>query len=119
MPRSSNKQKKLHVRRGDQVQVLAGVDKGTKGRVLAVYPSKERVLVEGVNLKTHHEKPSQENQQGGRVKREASIHISNVMVVDPTTGEPTRIGRKRLQADGSNPARWIRYGKSSNEDIDK
>ena len=119
MPRSSNSQKKLHVRRGDSVMVIAGVDKGTEGRVLAVYPSKERVLIEGVNLKTHHEKPSQENQQGGRIKREAPIHISNVMVIDPTTSKPTRVGRKRIESDGKSPARWIRYAKSSNEDIDK
>jgi large subunit ribosomal protein L24 len=119
MPRSSNLQKKLHVRKGDQVKVIAGNDKGTQGRVLAVFPSRERVLVEGVNMKTHHDKPSQDNPQGGRIRREAPIHASNVMVIDPTSGEATRIGRMKIEADGKNPSRWVRYAKSSNEVIDK
>jgi len=119
MPRTANKRKKLNVKRGDQVMVIAGNDKGVEGRVLAVFPERDRVLVEGVNLRTHHDKPNQENQQGGRVKREAPIHISNVMIMDPTSGEPTRVGRMRIEADGKNPARWVRYAKSSNEVIDK
>ena len=117
MPRKYNAQKKLHVKKGDEVLVIAGNDKGKKGRVLFVYPKKERVLVEGINMRTHHEKPSQDNPQGGRLKREASIHVSNVMVIDPTTGEPTRIGRKRIEEDGG--GRWVRYGKASGEIIDK
>lgn len=117
MPRKYNKQKKLHVKKGDEVLLLAGNDRGKKGRVLFVYPKQERVLVEGINMKTHHEKPSQENQQGGRIKREASVHISNVMVIDPTTDEPTRIGRKRIEEEGG--GRWVRYAKSSGEIIDK
>ncbi len=117
MPRKYNKQKKLHVKKGDQVLVIAGNDKGQRGRVLMVNPKKERVLVEGINMRTHHEKPSQENPQGGRLKREASIHISNVMVIDPTTDEPSRIGRKRIEEEGG--GRWVRYAKNSGEIIDK
>lgn len=117
MPRKYNKQKKLHVKKGDEVLILAGNDRGKKGRVLFVYPKQERVLVEGINMKTHHEKPSQENQQGGRLKREASVHLSNVMVIDPTSDEPTRIGRKRIEEEGG--GRWVRYAKSSGEIIDK
>src|SRR5690554_5207140 len=97
MPRKFNKQKKLHVKKGDEVSILAGNDRGKKGRVLMVFPQKNRVLVEGINMKTHHEKPTQDNPQGGRLKKEASIHVSNVMVIDPSTNEPTRIGRKRIE----------------------
>lgn len=116
MPRTKNKQKKLHVKKGDNVKVIAGNEKGKEGRVLAVFPQRERVLVEGINMRVHHDKPSQENPQGGRVEREVPIHISNVMVIDPTTGEPTRIGRKRIEEDGK--GRWVRYSKSSGEIID-
>ncbi|MCC5908468.1 MAG: 50S ribosomal protein L24 [Balneolaceae bacterium] len=117
MPRKYNKQKKLHVKKGDEVLVVAGNDKSLRGRVLMVNPKSERVLVEGINMRTHHEKPSQENPQGGRLKREASIHISNVMVIDPTTDEPSRIGRKRIEEEGG--GRWVRYAKKSGEIIDK
>lgn len=117
MPRMYNNRKKLHVKKGDQVLVIAGNDKGERGRVLMVYPKKDRVLVEGINMRTHHEKPSQENPQGGRLKREASIHISNVMVIDPTTDEASRIGRKRIEEEGG--GRWARYAKKSGEIIDK
>lgn len=117
MPRKFNKKKKLHVKKGDDVLVLAGNDKGKRGRVMLVYPERDRVLVEGVNIRTHHDKPTQENPQGGRVKREAPVHISNLMVIDPTTEEPTRIGRKRVDEEGG--GRWVRYAKNSGEIIDK
>ncbi len=108
--------KKLHVKKGDDVKVIAGNDKGKEGRVLAVFPKKDRVLVEGINMRIHHDKPSQQNPQGGRIEREAPIHISNVMVIDPNSGEPTRIGRKRIEEDGG--GRWVRYAKTSGEIID-
>lgn len=117
MPRKYNKQKKLHVKKGDNVLVIAGNDKGQRGRVLMVNPRKDRVLVEGINMKTHHDKPTQENPQGGRLKREASVHISNVMVIDPTTDEASRLGRKRIEEEGG--GRWVRYAKNSGEIIDK
>ncbi|MEX2602443.1 MAG: 50S ribosomal protein L24 [Balneolaceae bacterium] len=117
MPRKFNKRKKLHVKKGDEVLVIAGNDKGERGRVLAVFPNRDRVLIEGIAMRTFHEKPSQDNPQGGRLKRESPIHISNVMVIDPTTDEPTRIGRKRIEEEAG--GRWIRYAKSSGEVIDK
>ena len=117
MPPKNNKRKKLHVKKGDDVKVIAGNEKGKEGRVLAVFPAKERVLVEGVNMRVHHDQPTQENPQGGRIEREVSIHISNVMVIDPSTGEPTRIGRKRVEDETG--GRWVRYGKKSGEIIDK
>ena len=117
MPRRFNKQNKLHVKKGDEVKILTGNDKGATGRVLMVFPEKERVLVEGVNMRTHHEKPSQDNPQGGRLKKEASVHVSNVMVVDPTSGDASRIGRKRVEDSGR--GRWARYAKKSGELLDK
>jgi len=117
MPRTRNKRKKLHVKKGDEVKVIAGNDKGKEGRVLMVYPDRERVLVEGINMRVHHDQPTQQNPQGGRIEREVPIHVSNVMVIDPSTGEPTRIGRKRIEEDGN--SRWVRYAKNSGEIIDK
>lgn len=117
MPRTKNKQKKFHVKRGDTVKIITGVDVGKSGKILEVIPSKERVIVEGVNVKVKHQKPSQEYPQGGRVEREMPIHISNVMPIDPISGNPTRIGRKQLNEDGR--TRWVRYSKDSGEVLDK
>ena len=86
---------KFHIKKDDQVIVLAGKDKGKSGKVLKVLTDKERVLVEGVNIVTKSTKPSAKNPQGGIVKQEAPIHISNVNVVDPKSGKATRIAIKR------------------------
>lgn len=85
---------KLHVRRGDTVMVIAGDEKGKTGKITSVNREKQRVIVEGLNLVKKSVKPSAENPQGGFVQTEASIHVSNVMLVDPTNGKPTRILRK-------------------------
>ena len=105
--------KKYHVKKGDTVQVIAGNDKGTRGKILTVYTDKDRVLIEGVNMRTKHEKPSQDNPQGSRSKREAPIHISNVMPIDLSTDKPTRIGRKVVEKDGN--AKLVRFAKKSGE----
>ena len=84
---------KLHVRKGDQVMVLSGDDKGKTGQVLQVLPDKNRAVVEGVNIVKKHVKATQ-NQEGGIQEMEATIHLSNLAVLDPKTGEPTRIGRR-------------------------
>jgi len=94
MERKSNKQQKLHVKKGDTVKVIAGNAKGKTAVVLEVVTAKSRVIVEGVNVVTKHIKPSAANPEGGIKKTEAPIHISNVMLVDPATGEATRTGRK-------------------------
>ena len=107
-------QNNLHVKKGDNVVVITGKDKGKKGRVLASFPKRNRVLVEGVNLVKKHTKPNPASPQGGIVTQEASIHASNVMIADPKTGEPTRIGYKVL--DNGNK---VRYAKKSGEVIDK
>ncbi|KYD20710.1 MAG: 50S ribosomal protein L24 [Caldibacillus debilis] len=103
----------MHVKKGDKVKVISGKDKGKTGVVLAAFPKKNRVLVEGVNLIKKHAKPSQENPQGGIITKEAPIHVSNVMPIDPKTGEPTRVGYKIV--DGKK----VRIAKKSGEVLDK
>ena len=88
---------KLHIRRGDQVEVIGGVDAGRRGRVLKVFPKKARALVEGINFIKRHTRPGPRNQQGGIVEKEAPVHISKLMLIDPQTDERTRIRRKRLE----------------------
>lgn len=102
---------KLHIKKGDVVYVNTGVDKGKTGRVVKVHVEKQRALVEGINMVTKHAKPSAKNPQGGIVKMEAPIHISNLNVVDSKSGKPTRIGRKEV--DG----KLVRYSKKSGEEI--
>ncbi|MFS0724466.1 50S ribosomal protein L24 [Paenibacillus sp. 1P07SE] len=85
---------KLHVKKDDNVIVITGKDKGKKGRVIAAYPRENRVLVEGVNMVKKHARPTQQNPQGGILEQEAAIHVSNVMLLDPKSGKPTRIGYK-------------------------
>ena len=103
------------IRKNDQVVVRAGKDRGKRGRVLIVLPEKNRVVVEGVNLIKRHTRPNpQKNIQGGIVEREATIHVSNVMVVDPETNEPTRLGSKTLP-DG----RRVRISRKSGAVVDK
>ncbi|RHW36260.1 50S ribosomal protein L24 [Lysinibacillus yapensis] len=84
----------MHVKKGDKVKVITGKDKGKEGVVLAAFPKQDRVLVEGVNIVKKHVKPNQLNPQGGIVSQEAAIHVSNVMLIDPKSGEPTRVGYK-------------------------
>lgn len=103
---------KLHIKKGDTVYVNCGEDKGRTGKVLKVYVDKQRAIVEGLNMVQKSQKPSAKNPQGGFVKQEAPIHISNLNVVDPKTGKPTRIGR-RLNAEG----KLVRYAKKSGEEI--
>tara|TARA_B000000565_G_scaffold213617_1_gene167071 strand:- start:151 stop:465 length:315 start_codon:yes stop_codon:yes gene_type:complete len=100
---------KLHIKKGDTVKVLSGADNGKTGKIINVDREKGRAFVEGVNLVSKHTKPSAANPQGGIVKREASVHISNLMVVD-SKGQPSRIGRK-LNKDG----KLVRYSKKSGE----
>jgi large subunit ribosomal protein L24 len=105
-------QKKLHIKKGDTVVVITGVNKGQKGRVLEVIRKNHRAIVEGVNMIKKHTKPNTETPQGGIIEKEAPVHISNLMLVDPKTGEPTRIGRK-LNDDG----KLVRVSKKTGEEI--
>ena len=103
---------KLLIKKGDTVYVNAGEDKGKTGKVTKVLVDKKRAIVEGVNIVSKSQKPSAKNPQGGFVKVEAPIHISNLNVVDPQTGKPTRIGR-RLNEEG----KLVRFAKKSGEEI--
>lgn len=102
------------IRTGDEVVVIAGKHKGSHGKVLKVNPTDERVTVQGVNIVTKHVKPSRENPQGGIQKREAPIHLSNVMLADPKSGDPTRVRFKTLE-NGTK----VRIAVKSGEQIDK
>ncbi len=104
---------KLKIKKGDEVIVLTGRDKGKKGEVLRVIPKENRAIVQGVNIVKRHTRPSQ-TQAGGIVEREAPIHVSNLAHVDPKTGEPTRIGFRFLEDN-----RKVRYAKRSGEVIDR
>jgi len=105
-------QKKLHIKKGDNVVVITGNSRGQKGKVLEVIRKSDRAIVEGVNMVKKHTKPNAANPQGGIIEQEAPVHISNLMLVDPKSGEATRIGR-RQDADG----KLVRYSKKSGEEI--
>lgn len=103
--------KKIHIKKGDTVYVNAGNDKGKTGKVLEVIPSKDRAIVEGINMVSRHTKPNAKHPQGGIIKQEASIHVSNLQLVDPAKGGPTRVGY-RFEGD-----KKVRYAKKSGEEI--
>ena len=103
--------KKMHIKKGDTVYVNAGNDKGKTGKVLPVIPEKDRAIVEGINVVSRHTKPNSKQPQGGIIKQEAPIHVSNLNLIDPKSGKPTRIGR-RIE-DGKK----VRYAKKSGEEI--
>ncbi|MBD8348652.1 large subunit ribosomal protein L24 [Dysgonomonas alginatilytica] len=102
---------KLHIKKGDIVYVNTGTDKGKTGRVVKVIIDKQRAIVEGLNMVSKHTKPNAKNPQGGIEKVEAPIHISNLNVVDPESGKPTRIGRKELNG------KLVRYSKKTGKEI--
>jgi large subunit ribosomal protein L24 len=94
MERKYNKQPKLHIRKGDTVKVISGDDKGKTGKVMEVITDKRRAVVEGINMMTKHQKPSAGKPDGGIKKIEGTLHISNLMLVDPSSGMAIRTGRK-------------------------
>ena len=103
--------KKIHIKKGDTVYVNAGNDKGKTGKVLSVMPDKDRAIVEGINMVSKHTKPNPKQPQGGIVKQEAGIHISNLQLIDPQSGKATRVGYKM---DGD---KKVRFAKKSGEEI--
>jgi large subunit ribosomal protein L24 len=112
MERKNNAQPKLNIRKGDTVIVIAGDSKGQQGKVLSVSLAKRRVIVEGLNLVSKHTKPNATNTEGGIVKMEAPMHISNVMLIDPKSGKATRISRK-----ANTEGKLVRVAKKSGEEI--
>jgi large subunit ribosomal protein L24 len=105
-------QKKVHVKKGDIVYVNSGEDKGKQGRVLEVQRSTGKAIVEGINLVSKHTKPNAKSPQGGILKKEAPVDLSNLMFIDPSSGKPTRVGR-RPGKDG----KLVKYAKKSGEEI--
>jgi len=112
MARKYNKIPKLNIRKGDLVRVISGDSRGKEGRVLRMLVLKEKALVEGINMVSKHSKPTQQNPNGGILKQEAPIHISNLMLIDPKSGQTTRVGRSRDEN-----GRWVRIAKKSGQEI--
>ena len=104
---------KIKIKKSDMVVVLTGNSKGTKGKVIKVFPKENRAIVEGVNMSSKHTKPNAANPQGGIIKQEQSIHISNLKLVDPGSGKPTRVGRLRDEKSG----KLVRFSKTTKEVI--
>ena len=100
---------KLKIKKGDIVKVIAGESKGKQGRVLEVFPETNRASVENVNIVSKHTRPNAQNTQGGIVKKEAPVNVSNLMLIDPKSGKPTRVGRKTEEG------KLVRYAKKSGE----
>ncbi len=102
---------KLKIKKGDKVVILTGRDRGKKGEILKILREKNRVVVQGINMATHHKRPTQTS-PGGIEKKEMSLHISNVALADPKTGKPSRVGYKVLK-DGSK----VRVARKSGETV--
>ena len=105
----------MKIRKNDSVVVIAGNSRGKKGKILKVYPETGRVIVEGVNMIKRHARASQRNPQGGIMQREGTIHISNVMLLDPKSGKPTRVGTKLSTDEVTGKKRRLRLARVSGE----
>lgn len=104
--------KKMHIKKGDTVVVITGNSKGLQGKVLEVIFEKQKAIVEGVNMISKHTKPNTKNPQGGIIKQEAPVQVSNLMLIDPSSGKPTKIGRKLNDKN-----KLVRFAKKSGEEI--
>jgi len=107
----------MKIRKNDMVMIISGNDRGKTGKVLKVFPKKYRVIVEGINLRKRHTKPNQKNPQGGILEKEASVHASNVMILDPKSNEPTRIGSRIILDEKTGKKKIARVAKVSGEMI--
>ena len=107
----------MKIRKNDMVMIIAGNDRGKTGKVLKVFPKRYRVIVEGINLRKRHTKPNQRNPQGGILEKEASVHASNVMILDPKTNEPTRLGSRVILDEKTGKKKIARVAKVSGEMI--
>ncbi len=108
---------KINFKKNDKVKVIAGNDKGTVGRILKIFKKTDRVIVEGVNLRKRHTKPNQTNPQGGIIEKEAPIHVSNIMIIDAKTGEPSRLGGKLIVDEKTGKEKVVRVSVKSGEMI--
>lgn len=107
----------MKIRKNDNIVVIAGNDRGKTGKVLKVYPKTSRIIIEGINLRKRHTKPNQKNPQGGIIEKEAPIHVSNVMILDPTNNEPTRIGSQIILDEKTGKKKIARVSKATGEMI--
>lgn len=105
----------MKIRKNDNVIVISGNDRGKTGKVLKVFPKNFRVIVEGINLRKRHTKPSQKNTQGGIIEKEAPIHASNIMLLDPKTNEPTRLGSQIILDENTGKKKRARISRSTGE----
>lgn len=105
----------MKIRKNDSVMVIAGNARGKTGKVLKVYPERQRLIVEGVNIMKRHTRPSQKNPQGGIVQREATIHVSNVMLLDPKGNQPTRVGTKVVKDETTGKKHRMRVAKATGD----
>ena len=104
---------KLHIKKGDTVRIISGSGKGTEGKVLKVFPKEMKAIVEGKKIVKKHIRPSQQYPNGGIIDQEAPIHVSNLMLIDPVTKEPTRVGRKKVEGGKG----WVRVANKSGEEL--
>ena len=105
----------MKIHKNDMVMVIAGNARGKTGKVLKVYPDRERIIIEGVNIMKRHSRPSQKNPQGGIVQREGTIHVSNVMLIDPKTNEVTRVGASVVKDETTGKKKRMRVSRASGE----
>jgi len=105
----------MKIHKNDMVMVISGNARGRTGKVLKVYPDRERIIIEGVNIIKRHTRPSQKNPQGGIVQREETIHVSNVMLIDPKTNELTRVGTKVVKDETTGKKKRMRVSRVSGE----
>ncbi len=105
----------MKIRKNDSVMVISGNDRGKTGKVLKVFPKNSRIIIEGINLRKRHTKPSQKNPQGGILEKEAPIHVSNVMLLDPKTNEPTRLGSQVILDENTGKKKRARISRSTGE----
>lgn len=107
----------MKIRKNDMVMVIAGNDRGKTGKVLKVFPKTSRIIIEGINIRKRHTKPNQKNPQGGIQEKEAPVHVSNVMILDPKTNEPTRIGSQIILDEKTGKKKIARIARASGEMI--
>jgi large subunit ribosomal protein L24 len=107
----------MKIRKNDNIVVISGNDRGKTGKVLKVFPKTSRIIIEGINLRKRHTKPNQKNPQGGILEKEAPIHVSNVMILDPTNNEPTRIGSQIILDEKTGKKKIARVSKATGEMI--
>lgn len=107
----------MKIHKNDNVMIISGNDRGKSGKILKVFPNKSKVIVEGINLRKRHSKPSQKNPQGGIIEKESPIDASNVMLIDPNNNEPTRLGSQIILDEKTGKQKRVRVSKTSGEMI--